>query len=71
MKHLRLHPGDRIELVRMEGDPDPVPPRTRGTVRTVNRVTDEWIQVDVEWDNGRTLMLSVPPDQFRKVDNES
>ena len=71
MKHLRLHPGDRVEMVRMEDDPDPVPPQTRGTVRWVRRVTAEWIQVDVEWDNGRTLMLSVPPDQFKKVTDES
>jgi hypothetical protein len=23
-----------------------------------------WVQIEVEWDNGRKLMLSDPPDRF-------
>jgi hypothetical protein len=59
-------PGDRIRLVAMPDDPDPVPAGTTGTVRSVRTCgsgRDAWLQVDVDWDNGRKLMLSVPPDQ--------
>jgi hypothetical protein len=56
-------PGDRIRLVAMTDDPDPIPPGTTGTVAAV-RYQRTWSQVDVKWDNGRTLMLVVPPDQF-------
>ena len=55
-------PGDRIRLVAMLDDPDPIPPGTTGTVVSV-RTQGTWAQVDVKWDNGRTLMLVVPPDE--------
>jgi hypothetical protein len=54
--------GDKIRLVAMSDDPDPIPPGTTGTVTAV-RQQGTWSQVDVDWDNGRKLMLSVPPDQ--------
>ena len=56
-------PGDRIRLVAMPDDPDPIPAGTTGTVAAV-RPHGTWAQVDVDWDNGRKLMLVVPPDQF-------
>lgn len=43
--------------------PNPIPPGTTGTVTAV-RQQGTWAQVDVDRDNGRTLMLVVPPDQF-------
>ncbi len=55
-------PGDRIRLVAMPDDPDSIPPGTTGTVTAV-RQHGTRSQVDVAWDNGRKLMLSVPPDQ--------
>lgn len=66
-------PGDRIELASMLNDPDPVPVGTRGTVAFVHRVgsdSNAWLQVDVDWDNGRQLMLVVPPDEFVFVSDE-
>jgi hypothetical protein len=63
---LASQPGDRIRLIAMSDDPDPIPPGTAGTV-TVVRQHGTWAQVDVAWDNGRTLMLVVPPDQFEVV----
>ena len=63
-------PGDRIILVAMPNDPDPIPPGSTGTV-TVVRQHRTWSQVDVAWDNGRTLMLSVPPDQFEVISDEA
>jgi len=61
------NPGDRIVLVVMPDDPNPVTPGTKGTVNFVRRCGTSWgawLQVDVDWDNGRKLMLAVPPDEF-------
>ena len=68
---MELKPGQRIELVSMPDDPDPIIPGTRGTVRRVRHAgspRNGFLQVEVDWDNGRALMLSVPPDQFRIID---
>lgn len=63
--------GDRIELIAMPEDPNPVPRGTRGTVTHVSRVGDAFTQISVEWDNGSRLMLSCPPDRFRLVRSEA
>ena len=63
-------PGDRIRLLAMPDDPDPVPPGTTGTITAV-RQQGTWAQVDVDWDNGRKLMLAVPPDQFEILHHAS
>lgn len=60
-------PGDRIRLVAMPDDPDPIPPGNTGTVKVVRKCGSggsAWFQVDVDWDSGRKLMLSLPTDQF-------
>lgn len=59
--------GDRIELVKMVDDPDPIAAGTQGTVKWVNDL-GTFQQIDVEWDNGRTLMLTVPSDEFVVLD---
>lgn len=59
--------GDQIELVFMD-DPYPVRPGTRGVVVRSTPVgwgSHRFTQVDVEWENGRRLMLTVPPDVVR------
>jgi hypothetical protein len=51
----------------MPDDPYRIPASSTGTVTAVRKCgsgRDAWFQVDVNWDNGRTLMLVVPPDQF-------
>lgn len=58
-------PGERIELVAMPQDPHPIPVGTNGTVNFVREHktgNSVWLQIDVAWDNGRQLMLVVPPD---------
>ena len=60
-------PGDRIELVAMSDDPDPISAGTKGMINFVRRCgagREAWLQIDVNWDNGRQLMLAVPPDEF-------
>jgi len=56
--------GDRIMLLQMTNDPDPILPGSQGTVQDVCEFTG-WIQVWVHWDNGRTLALCIPPDSAR------
>lgn len=59
--------GQRIRLVSMIDDPDPIPAGTTGTVVKTYPQQD-WFQIDVEWDNGRTLMLSIPPDEIERIE---
>ena len=66
MTSLNYPPGTRLELISMGKDPDPVPPGTRGTVERVNSYGD----IEVSWDNGRTLSLIPGEDSFRKLPME-
>ena len=62
--------GDRIKLVRMDNDPDPVQPGTTGTVLDASEVKlgrESWTQVSVKWDNGRCLSCVCPPDIIEKI----
>ncbi len=62
--------GDRIRLLAMQDDPDPIQVGQTGTVVSVARHgggQDAWFQIDVSWDNGRTLMLVSPPDAFELI----
>jgi hypothetical protein len=59
-------PGDRIRVIAMPDDPHPIPPGTTGSVTAVRHM-GTWSQVDVDWDNGRQLMLVVPPDQIEVI----
>ena len=66
-------PGDRVRLVTMQDDPDPIDAGQIGIVVAVRRFDDAkgvWHQIDVDWDSGRTLMLVSPPDQFEIVRDE-
>ena len=70
---LTPRPGDRVRLLTMHDDPDPIP---AGQVGTVVGVASHgggqavWHQIDVAWDNGRTLMLVSPPDRFEIVGDQ-
>jgi hypothetical protein len=58
--------GDRIVLVRMEDDPAPLEPGIAGTVDWIGEHTGlGFDQIGVRWDNGRSLLLCVPPDRWR------
>lgn len=61
-----LKPGDRVRMTgRMPDDPDPIPVGTEGTVRELTG-TARFPQIDVDWDNGRSLFL-LPTDPYRIV----
>lgn len=64
-------PSDRIRLIAMPDEPHPVPAGSIGTVVGVEQIgtgRDAWFQVDVDWDNERMLMLSMPPDEIVVLD---
>lgn len=54
----RLTVGDRIELISMPEDPDPILPGTQGTITWVGPDFQDEPQYAVAWDNGRTLGLA-------------
>jgi len=58
--------GARIRLLEMQNDPDPIPVGTCGVITDMH-VHDGWLQIEVDWENGRKLMLTVPPDRFEVV----
>jgi hypothetical protein len=65
--------GDRIRLISMSNDPAPVAIGAMGSVRGVtmhDAGDNRWAQIDVSWDDGRTLMLVVPPDEFEIIDGD-
>ena len=62
--------GDRIRLIHMPEDPDPVPYGSLGTVRAIHS-HHRWTQVEVDWDNGRHLMLSLPDDVVEIVRSDN
>ena len=59
--------GDRIRLVSMAQDPDPIEAGAEGTV-IIEPVhfQGSW-NVTVDWDNGRSLSLVTPPDVAIKI----
>ena len=61
-----LKTGDRVRLISMPEDPDPIPVGMEGTVLHVHDHGD-WTQVEVAWDNGRKLMLTLPEDEVTVI----
>lgn len=59
-------PGTRVLLHHMEDPYAPVESGTRGTVQLV----DDAGQIQMQWDNGRTLALVPGEDSFRKLTAE-
>jgi hypothetical protein len=64
-------PGDRIRLINMPDDPNPIEPNTTGTVMsidTINMFDEDHLNVD--WDNGRDLSLIVGVDEFDVIEKD-
>ena len=59
----QLSPGDKIKLVRMNGDPDPISVGSEGEVIEV-RTYEKFAAIKIAWDDGRNLMMVCPPDDF-------
>lgn len=72
---LDLKNGDRIKLVHMPNDPDPVPVGTMGTILKVVLLhfhgEKNQTQLLVKWDNGRSLSCICPPDIVERIPAEN
>ncbi len=64
---IQRKPGERIHLISMTDDPDPIPTGATGTV-TGLYPQNGWAQVDLKWDNGQSLMLTIPPDVVERIE---
>lgn len=68
---MRYRSGDRVTLVSMGDDPDPIASGSEGTVVHVadlKFVGEPQLQVSVRWDSGRSLSCLVPPDVLVQTD---
>ena len=54
--------GDRIRLIAMPDDPDPIPVGSTGTILSVTE--GRFAQIEVEWDSGRSLALVPGVDRY-------
>lgn len=66
--------GDRVRLIFMPNDPNPIPENSTGTVEEVVNMTwgqDKRSQVWIDWDNGRRLCCICPPDHLEIIDEEA
>jgi Domain of unknown function (DUF4314) len=61
-KQLQLAVGQRIELIRMNDDPCPVEPGTKGTVTHIGGDV-----INVDWDNGRRLGVIEGVDEYKTI----
>ena len=73
---LTLKSGDRVRLIEMPNDPDPVQAGSEGVVDFVTDIGfrgKREIQVCIRWDSGRGLNCICPPDVLELVstDNET
>ena len=61
--------GDRIRLIQMGEDPDPIPNGTEGTVLNIAAAiwSDGTTSITVKWDIKRSLSLIWPVDQFEVI----
>ncbi|KRQ99263.1 hypothetical protein CP49_11745 [Bradyrhizobium valentinum] len=59
--------GDRLRLISMAADPDPIRPGSTGTVIAAPVFFQGAWSIPVKWDNGRGLSLVMPPDQAEKL----
>lgn len=59
--------GDRVRLIEMMAEPDPIPPGTLGTVWMIDALGT----VHVSWDNGRELGLVPERDRYELVTRPS
>ena len=61
-----IRKGDRIRLIHMPDDPDPIPAGSTGTIESVTE--GPLGQVWVRWDSGRSLALVPGVDRFEVVE---
>lgn len=64
---MKFNEGDRVRLVLMGDDPDPIPAGSEGTVTDTFDFGDGAWQIGIKWDNGRSLYCVCPPDVLTMI----
>lgn len=64
-----IQKGDRIRLLSMDNDPDPIPVGSTGTIESVT--AGPLGQVRVTWDCGRSLNLIPGVDRFEVIERST
>lgn len=61
--------GDRIEMIFMGNDPDPIAPGSQGIITHISEDVfgKGTAEVSVDWDNGRSLSVCLPQDKVKKI----
>jgi len=59
--------GDRIRLLKMDNDPDPIPVGSEGTITGITKLSHNEMQIQVKWDSGRSLSVLLPPDKIEII----
>jgi hypothetical protein len=67
LKDIDLQIGRTIELISMDNDPNPIECGTKGKIIKINDMPFNEKQIEVEWENGRTLSLIYPVDKFKII----
>jgi hypothetical protein len=65
MPYPAVKTGGRVRLIHMPSDPDPIRPGATGTVIAV--CGGDFPQIQVQWDNGRSLALLPGVDDFEII----
>lgn len=60
--------GDKIRLTKMDNDPSPIAVGTCGVITDITDLHSMGKQVSVNWENGRTLRLVLPEDEFEVIE---
>jgi len=69
MTAVKVRPGDRLRLIAMPDDPDPIPAGSEGVVVEVTE--GPLAQIEVRWDNSsRSLTLIPGVDVFEIIGRE-
>lgn len=63
---MQIKPGDKIRLIEMPDDPDPIPAGSEGVVIEVTE--GALAQIIVKWDSGRSLSLVPGVDVFEIIE---
>ena len=68
--------GDRVMLLAMPNDPNPIHVGAKGTVELISDLTmlnnrKNQLQFLIKWDNGRSLSCVCPPDQLKVIPKEA
>ncbi len=63
---MQVKQGDRIRLIKMPDDPDPIPAGSEGVVVEVTE--GPLAQIIVTWDSGRSLSLVPGVDVFEIIE---